>query len=35
VLNDGIRAGRFDPPVPVRDDAAATDRFVGFLGRTP
>ncbi len=30
-----IRPGRFDVEVPVADDADATSRLVGFLGRTP
>jgi uncharacterized protein (TIGR03086 family) len=36
-ITDEIRAGRgaFGPMVPVPDDASATDRLVGFLGRQP
>jgi uncharacterized protein (TIGR03086 family) len=35
-MNDDIRhAVGFAPPVPVRDDAGVTERFVAFLGRQP
>jgi uncharacterized protein (TIGR03086 family) len=34
-INDATRAPRIGPEVPVAPDASATDRLVGYLGRTP
>jgi uncharacterized protein (TIGR03086 family) len=35
IVSPEIRPGRFGPEVSVPADAAATDRLVAFLGRTP
>jgi hypothetical protein len=34
-ISDDIREGRFDPAVPIADDAPAHDRLAAFLGRHP
>jgi len=35
IVTAELRPGRFAPEVDVAGDASATDRLVGFLGRTP
>jgi len=35
IVSDELRPGRFDPAVPIADDAPAGDRLAAFLGRAP